>query len=290
MSSVTLSAPAKVNLFLHVMGKRADGYHLLDSLVMFADYGDTLELSPAEEFRLTVEGAFSDELSSTSPDDNLVSRAAMLLAKQYGVTPAIRVHLTKNLPIGAGIGGGSSDAAALLRGLSQLWQLKVTGEELAELSLVLGADMPVCVHGTPARIMGIGEVITPHKGIACDIPVLLVNPRVEVPSQAIYRMGIEPNPEICDLPASIESPEEMAALIHQTRNDLQPNAIAYAPQIQTVLSALSELPGCLAERMSGSGATCIGIFPDETGLFEAAERLRQHHPEWWVQPSALLRL
>lgn len=281
------AAPAKINLALHVVGRRADGYHLLDSLVVHGGAADRVMARrldagnpPSDEPRLslTITGPFGAELAADP--DNLVLRAARLLvdeARRLGHRPGdVDLTLEKNLPIASGLGGGSSDAAATLRLLDRLWGLNLGRERLATLALPLGADLPMCVDGRPARVGGIGEAIVP----LADFPALslmLVNPGVAVPTPAVFRaLTTRDNPPLPDLPARFRDAVDVAAWLATTRNDLEPAAITVAPAIAEVLAWLRTQPGCLLARMSGSGATCFGVFREEV-----LPPLTPHRAGWW---------
>lgn len=258
-------APAKINLTLHVTGQRADGYHLLDSLVVFADLGDRLWLDPATEMSLQVSGPFAEGV----PEDrrNLVWRAAELA----GAT--LRIGLEKVLPHGAGIGGGSSDAAAVLRAVG-------AGERAAE----LGADVPVCLSDAPQRMRGIGDVLEKVPGVPA-LPLVLVNPGVHVPTPAVFReLAQKDNPDMGDLPRW-GAREAFLSWLRAQRNDLQAPAIATAPAIRAALEALGGVDGCLLARMSGSGATCFGVFGSDTAAHAAAAEIAAAQPGWWVRAA-----
>lgn len=261
-------APAKINLALHVTGQREDGYHLLDSLVMFADIGDHLEVALAPDMSLEVTGPRSAGVPRD--DRNLCWRAAELA----GVTA--RITLDKHLPAAAGIGGGSSDAAAVLRALSDL-----TGTTPSQAGQ-LGADLPVCLHASACRMEGIGEQITPMELPA--LPAVLVNPGVETPTPAIFKaLRHKDNPPMSALP---DRPGAGALIdwLATQRNDLEPPACAQQPIIDEVLAALS--PARLA-RMSGSGATCFGLCDTEQAARELAAQIAQARPDWWVTACTL---
>lgn len=261
-------APAKLNLALHVTGQRADGYHLLDSLVAFAGVGDRITLEPGP-LSLQIDGPFGAALSADG--DNLCLRAARLAGG------AARISLTKNLPIASGIGGGSADAAAVLRGLARM------GYGLPEALERLGADVPVCIASAPARMQGIGEVITPLPSLP-TVPLVLVNPRVQIATPQVFAaMGRRDNPPLPTIPRFAD----MAALtewLAVTRNDLEAPARVIAPVIGDVLSALTATGAAFA-RMSGSGATCFGLYPSAKAAELAAASLKQHG--WWAVASEL---
>ncbi len=269
---VTAFAPAKINLTLHVTGQRADGYHLLQSLVVFADVGDRITVSPAQELSLTVTGP----LSAGVPTDatNLVLRAA----REIGVLGA-EITLEKHLPAAAGIGGGSSDAAAALRALHQM-----TGVDLPkDQGLSLGADVPVCLRAQAALMEGIGEDISPMPELP-PLPTVLINPRVDVPTPAVFKALIcKDNPAMSVVPQNA-SFDEFCDWLADQRNDLQAPAIQHAPQITQVLEALQ---GARLVRMSGSGATCFGLYPDVSQAKAAAAAIQAAHPQWWVTATTL---
>lgn len=268
------NAPAKINLMLHVTGKRADGYHLLQSLVMFAEMGDDVVLNPHGKSPLHITGPFADGLSA---EDNLVRKAAAKTGKENNP-----LMLYKNLPIGAGLGGGSSDAAATLRLLGS----DIPISTLHTIAASLGSDVPACLFGKPCWLEGVGEKITPID-IAFDIPALLVNPGKIVTTQAVYQALSSPYDTPISLPASFASLEALLAFLHTTHNTLEPPARTLEPAIGEVLAALAELPHCTLARMSGSGATCFGIFPSTNACEEAARRLQHTFPHWWIQPTLL---
>lgn len=266
-------APAKLNLYLHITGRRADGYHLLDSLVAFADVGDVLEAIPHDTLQLDVKGPFAQGLSAG--DDNLVLRAAHALQQALGVTKGAHITLTKQLPVASGIGGGSADAAAALWLLPQLWEVTADAALLDSIALSLGADVPVCLRGQAARMSGIGEVVEPVSAWQ-PLHALLVNPGIAVATKEVFarREGAFRSP----LAAAIT---DVDAMCDDTMNDLQRPAIALCPVIGEVLAALQEIHGCQLARMSGSGATCFGIFESEAQAIEAEHMFRIQHPQWW---------
>ena len=286
---LTLRARAKINLYLHVVGKRADGYHRLDSLVVFADLGDALRIAPSKTLTLSIDGPFGAGLSAA--DDNLVLRAARALAaalaeKNLPAGGAI-LRLTKRLPVASGIGGGSADAAAALVGLARLWRVPAGAVDLAQIGLGLGADLPVCLAARPSFMGGIGELLDPAPALP-KVQMLLVNPRVGVSTPAVFkaRQGAFSAPArwqdgLGDAPA-------LAARLARCRNDLEVPAIAIEPVIGEVLAALHRLPGNLLARMSGSGATCFGLFAKTDEVREAAARLGVEHPSWWIASAPML--
>ena len=260
-------ARAKLNLALHVTGRRDDGYHLLDSLVAFADVGDRVTLAEGP-LTLAIDGPFGAGLSS---GDNLCLRAAGLAGGEA------RIALTKNLPVASGIGGGSADAAAVLRGMARM------GHPIPKDIWRLGADVPVCLSSNPARMSGIGEEVTPLPALP-SMPLVLVNPGVPVATPQVFaaldRRDNAPLPPIPAFPDAASLVEWLGT----TRNDLQAAAISIAPVIADVLQSLTATGAGFA-RMSGSGATCFGFFDNPASAGKAADALRQHG--WWAVASEL---
>ncbi len=271
-------APAKINLCLHVTGRRADGYHLLDSLVVFAGVGDRVSATLEGPPSLTVEGPMAAGLSGEG--DNLVLRAA----RAIGVSA--RIVLEKHLPVSSGIGGGSADAAATLRLLARL-----SGRPLPDAAavLALGADVPVCLAGRPVRMTGIGEGLAPLPPLP-EAWLVLANPGVAVSTPAIFRALARADnaPLPRDLPR-LRTPAELAAFLTMQRNDLEPPAVTLEPVIGRVKAALTAQAGCLMARMSGSGATCFGLFADPLSANAAARAIRVAEPGWWVADAPLLQ-
>jgi 4-diphosphocytidyl-2-C-methyl-D-erythritol kinase len=266
-------APAKVNLALHVVG-RCDGYHLLDSLVAFARLGDRLEAEPADRLSLAIDGPFARDLGAGP--DNLVLRAAALVAPGRGAV----LRLTKLLPVASGIGGGSADAAATLRLLARLWDLPLPGRDAL---LGLGADLPVCLAGRASRMRGIGEDLAP-----LTLPpfwLVLANPGVPVPTGAVFAaLACRDNPPLPDPPRFADA-DALAVWLAAQRNDLEAPAATVAPAVADVLAALAAQPGCRLARMSGSGATCFGLFAAGPAAAAAAAALRRARPGWWVEAA-----
>jgi 4-diphosphocytidyl-2-C-methyl-D-erythritol kinase len=275
------TAPAKVNLYLHVVGRRSDGYHLLDSLAVFPAVGDVLRAAPAEAFSLALQGPFGGALRAEP--DNLVLRAARGLADLTGVRTGARLTLVKTLPVASGIGGGSADAAAALRLLGRLWGVAPAADALRALALRLGADVPVCLAGRPARMGGVGEMLSP----APELPafgLVLVNPGVAVSTPDVFRARAGGFSAPAALPSGWPDAVAMARDLAALANDLEPPAVALCPAIGASLAALRTAPGCLLARMSGSGATCFGLFADAVGAAAAVEAVRR--PGWWIWGGA----
>lgn len=271
MTTVEVFAPAKINLTLHVTGQRDDGYHLLDSLVCFADIGDRIFVSEADETSLKVTGPFAQNVPVSA--ENLVLRAADLM----GVPAAI--HLEKNLPAAAGIGGGSADAAATLQALAKVRNVPLPSRAQV---LTLGADVPVCLMGGQVRMQGIGEHLTMVTATRMSWPTVLVNPGVSVSTPEVFRkLGSNTNPPMPDEMLEDIYNEFPDWLGHQ-RNDLEAPATELAPVIADVLDALRAEPGCRIARMSGSGATCFAIFDEDAQASDAVRAIGEAHPDWWA--------
>jgi 4-diphosphocytidyl-2-C-methyl-D-erythritol kinase len=272
-------APAKLNLALHVTGRRPDGYHLLDSLVAFAAVGDRVSAEAADRTALVVEGPEAAALAGEA--DNLVLRAA----RAFGPAPPVRLRLWKALPAAAGLGGGSADAAATLRVLSTLWRRPVPGP--ADV-LALGADVPVCLVGRPVRMRGIGEVLSPVPPLP-PVWVVLANPRVAVPTATVFAaLDRRDNPPLPDAIPAVADVTALAGWLAAQRNDLEAPARRLFPDVALTLAAVAATPGCLLARMSGSGATCFGLFASAKTARAAAAELTAARPGWWVAAAALL--
>ncbi len=285
--SVTVAAPAKVNLYLHVTGRRDDGFHLLDSLVAFAGVHDTIRAEPADGLSLQVDGPFAAALDGE--DDNLVLRAARGLADLTGAAQGARLSLTKRLPVAAGIGGGSADAAAALKALMRLWDVRPGERALRALALSLGADVPVCLHGRAAFVGGVGEALDPVPALP-PCSMLLVNPLRPLSTPQVFRARAAlgegfSSPGRFDYGAADAG--ELAALLASRGNDLTDAALSLSPETARVLDALEACEGALLSRMSGSGATCFALFADPGEAAEAALELGRAHPGWWVAAGSL---
>jgi 4-diphosphocytidyl-2-C-methyl-D-erythritol kinase len=274
--SFHIFAPAKINLFLHITGKREDGYHMLQSLMAFADIGDDLEFSAHNDFEVNIGGPFAGSLPESK--DNLIYKAARILSNEYGVPLCGKISLAKNLPIASGIGGGSADAAAALKGLVKLWNLPDDPLRLQKIALQLGTDVPACLYGRPVWAEGIGDILSP---IADMLPLhlVLINPLVATSTPEVFKNFWG------EFSAPIKKDSSSLAIIQECRNDLTQAAITVTPQINDVLAALEKTQQCLLHRLSGSGATCFGIYEDEGAAKEAATSLKKKYPAWWIQPA-----
>jgi 4-diphosphocytidyl-2-C-methyl-D-erythritol kinase len=288
-------APAKINLTLAVRARRADGYHDLESLVVFAAAGDELRFEPGGEgYRLTVRGATATDAGPSA--DNLVLKAARLAAERIPGLPGGRFVLVKRLPVAAGLGGGSSDAAAALRLLARAGRLTVEDARLAEAARLTGADVPVCLEARPRMMRGVGHDLGPALALP-RLPALLVNPRVAVPTPDVFRgLGMAAGTSNAGDPAATVEARgdadrlgrpDLIALLGASRNDLEEPALAIAPVIGEALAALRAVPGCRLARMSGSGATVFGLFDTCRAAAAAGKAIAARHPNWWLKPTML---
>lgn len=296
MPAIVQPAPAKVNLFLHVGRRRADGYHDLTSLVVFPDVGDVVSVAPANVIAFSMKGPFAAALRAEERKDdgglpraNAVLDAAVTLKGQMlfrgRMVPGATIVLTKNLPIASGIGGGSADAAAALRLLNDVWGLRLSKDDLRAIGLKIGSDVPVCIDPVPQWMEGRGERVERGPRMP-EVYLALVNPGVPVPTgpvfQALTKKSGSKRP---DAPKSFASARSLSAwLTRETRNDLQAPAIGIAPPVADVLARLDAQPGCLLARMSGSGATCFGLFETAREAKRAAAAMPKN---WWTKASSI---
>jgi len=277
--TLAVFAPAKVNLYLHVVGKRADGYHLLDSLAVFPRIGDSLTVEAAGDLSLRLDGPMAAGLQAEP--DNIVLKAARALAAAAGIAPKAALTLTKRLPIASGIGGGSADGAAALRALCALWRLEMSEERLAEIGLAIGADLPVCLRVRPTQMAGIGEILEDAVPLP-PVWMLLVNPGVALSTPAVFKARKAGFTEPAPLTQAPRDARDLAEALSRRTNDLMAPALFLAPVIAQVLGAIAAQPGCLLSRMSGSGATCFGLFAVEAEVRSAVRALSQLQLGWWV--------
>jgi 4-diphosphocytidyl-2-C-methyl-D-erythritol kinase len=286
-SSVRETARAKVNLTLHIKGKRSDGYHELESLVVFADVCDELVFSPASEDSVSLEGPFAGLVGG----DNLVLKAKRAVASWLGLAIGGHFRLKKNIPVAAGLGGGSSDAAAAIRALLKVYDSASDAKIFIKQSAAIGADVPVCLQNSASWMCGLGERVTPVSGLA-GLPAILVNPRIKLSTADVFRtLKAKPlQPEKAGPPPSLpgwRGPVEAVAWLKEGRNELEAPAIALEPAVERVLDTLRRLDGCLLTRLSGSGPTCFGIFLSDDAAARAAREIERSYPAWWVQATTL---
>ena len=282
LTGVRVFAPAKINLFLHVGEKRPDGYHALESLIAFTEIADRIQIESAPEFSFALGGPFAAALPKT--DDNLALKAARALGFRAGKQGAA-IRLEKNLPVAAGIGGGSADAAAVLRGLKLLWRLDRL--DLFPLAAELGSDVPACLLSRPCWVEGRGEVITALPPLP-RLSTVLVNPGVALSTAAVFAALNARSGTGAVRPAqALESLWDVIGYLGDAGNDLEAPACQLAPVIQEVLSAFDREPGCALAAMSGSGSTCFAFFHEQDFARGAAERIAADHPDWWVSLTQL---
>lgn len=278
-------APAKINLYLHVTGRRPDGYHLLDSLFAFAALHDIVTAEPADDLGLAIDGPEAAGLRGLGEDNHML-RAARALAEHAGIRPGAALRLTKYIPLAAGLGGGSADAAATLRLLNRMWKLDLAAEELARIGARIGADVPAAIGSRPQWVRGIGDILTP-LGDLPPLHLVLVNPRVAMPTAAVFRDYAALShgftaPHGGDFPADADG---LLDLLGRLGNDLEPAARAREPVIGDILHNLAAQPHCRLARMSGSGATCFGLFTAPGPAAEAAATLAGTDGWWtWAGP------
>jgi len=284
------AAPAKINLALHVVGRRPDRYHELETLVVFADVADELEAVPAAADALRVIGPFAAGLGPG--ETNLVSRAVAAFRDRWpgAVGSGLSMTLRKNLPVAAGLGGGSADAAAALRLLAAHADIAISAEELMALGAGLGADVPMCILSRPAVAGGIGERVRPLASFpACH--VVLVNPLVPVATADVFRrLDGHQNPVLPRLDQPLTRPAQLGLWLEGTRNDLEAPAIALVPEIGVLIAGMTQLNGCMLARMSGSGATVFGLFGSGALAHQAAHDLRAAFPGYWIAAAPLLEV
>jgi 4-diphosphocytidyl-2-C-methyl-D-erythritol kinase len=282
------AAPAKINLALHVTGRRADGYHALEMLVAFADVGDELAAVPARKDSLSITGPFAKALAGA--EGNLVTRALAAFRDRWpGALPdGLALTLSKNLPIAAGLGGGSADAAAALRLFAQMSSEPVAFPDLLALGQTLGADVPMCLYSRPAEARGVGEIVLPLQHFpACH--VVLVNPLVPVATADVFRrLERRDNPGLPDIADPLTRPAQLGLWLRETRNDLEAPAIALVPAIGGLIARMGQSAGCILARMSGSGATVFGLFGSSTQAHQAAHDFRAEYPGHWVAAAPLI--
>lgn len=286
----SLHAPAKINLFLHVTGRRDDGYHTLQSLVVFAAAGDTLSFSNHDSLFIDLQGYFGNDLGD--PRDNLVYKAAQALGAEYGFAPRAHITLQKNLPVASGMGGGSSDAAAALNGLSRLWGLREERGRLMRIAGTLGADVPACLMRRPVWVEGAGEKMVQQIDMP-EMHLVLVTPPVATPTPQVFARFARDFSGRYSAPIRLSGKRktlpQWIADLRLYRNDLTDAAIAVSPDIRRALQALSTTPNCHIARLSGSGATCFGLYDNPAAAAAAVNKIRQEYPDWWVKACGLFQ-
>ena len=278
-------ASAKVNLCLQVVGQKSNGFHLLDSIVGFTEFGDHLSFKKSDELELTAKGAFSDQIPLDK--SNLILKAAELLRKINNIKTGAHITLTKNLPPSAGLGGGSSDAAATIRGLSRLW-----GTDLPEIDdlMKIGSDLPVCINQKTQHMKGFGEVLEEINTFP-NLPILLVNPLKKVSTQTVFRMlKNKKNPPLSKYEKLFQAKKDWINWLLLQRNDLMEPAVKVEPVISEVLRLISKQISVEKVSMSGSGATCFGIFENKHDCDLAMKRVRLERPDWWSVSTEIISI
>lgn len=292
MATIVETARAKINLTLHLHARREDGFHLLESFVAFADVADLLTFEAAPLFDLSVTGPFAGAVATD--DGNLVLRAARALCRGMGaVPPGAAIALEKNLPVAAGIGGGSADAAACIRGLLRLNRLKASDTALSQIAAGVGSDVNLCLGSRAAFATGTGSTAEAAPRLPPRVPVVLANPGIALPTGAVYEaFGLAPGEEAGSAAPpvarkSFRDPQTLADALRDGRNDLEEPALRMAEEIGLVKAALTDTPGCLLARMSGSGPTCFGLYATTAEAHDAAQAVQREHPGWWVRATTL---
>ena len=286
---ITMLAPAKVNLFLHITGRRNNGYHELESLFVRTDFGDRVVVENADTLSLEITGTYAQELRAYSIDSNLVMKAARLMLSHHGERAGAKIILDKQLPVSSGIGGGSADAAATLLALKALWKVSISDNELNAMALELGADVPACLHDRPQWVTGVGENCQ-AVSLGFDAAILLVNPQVAVSTPDVFKVYKESN---CDFspPQGISQDvlRSVDVLDEVTENDLFDAARTMSPAIDDVIEMLASMPNQQMVRMSGSGATCYALFQTLSDANKAQKIIKANKPEWWLAYGSVIR-
>ena len=281
-------APAKINLDLLITGRRGDGYHLLDSVVVFTELGDEITVEKSDKLSLNISGPFADNLIVS--DDNLILKAAEIVCKEYGVKPNLKFHLVKNLPVSSGIGGGSANASAALKLSTDMLNLKVSQKRLGEIALCLGADVPVCLRSTTTLMQGVGEILTPLT-LSEPLNMLLVNPSVSVSTPEIfqnYKLTMNGFDQLRKYNIDHIHDRLIVETLVNSRNALEVVACSIEPEILNALETLKIQQGVLLSRMSGSGATCFGIFDNRENCLKAQKAIKTGNSNWWVEATRII--
>lgn len=275
-------APAKINLTLRVTGKRQDGLHLLESIIVFADIADELYFSKAAKTSLRTEGPFAENIPTN--DTNLAIKTLNLIRKKYQIRDNVLITIKKNLPVGAGIGGGSSDAASTINGLSELFNLGMDDKEKNIMALELGADVPVCLHGRPAFVSGVGEIIDGINSLP-GFWAVLIFPMIALSTRDVFSKGFKSySMSYSKIPATEEGWQNF---LKNNSNDMEYNSIRIVPQISEILDELRKSDQIVYARMSGSGSACFGLFDTKAGAERCARRIARIHPQWWIKTTRL---
>lgn len=277
---------AKLNLFLHVNGKTPNNYHLLDSLVAFTeDIYDEISAEPSDSYKLTITGKYSSQLLQ---QENLITKAVQLVTNFAGLEPNLHFTLNKQLPIAAGIGGGSGNAANAIKLAINILNIEIPKYELDKILLKIGADVPVCNYGKACYFNGIGEILTPVVKFP-EIWAIFVNPNIHIDTPQIFKMGLQKYfKDQIQHPLSFSSSEELIHYLSSTQNDLYFNSVKLCPDLTRIIETIKNCNGCVLSRMSGSGATCFGLFPNENTVINAASFLEPIYPGYYIKTSKLI--
>ncbi len=279
-------AHAKINLHLHITGRAENGYHLLDSWVAFTDWSDAISITPSDKYELTITGEFSKNLGD---DDNLITRAAHLLAAHFNIAPNVHITLDKSIPLGAGLGGGSADAACVLLALRDVWNLTASDDLLHSFASQLGSDISACLSKTPVIMRYTGNTLLPAP-TSPTIYAILVNPNTPCPTPLVYKnyaASDAPFSSPVTFPEFTTSRDMCEFLKTHTRNDLTDAAIATNPDVARVLHALSNLNNAQLTRLSGSGSTCFALFETKDFANDAHDIIQKNNPDWWVRVTSI---
>lgn len=277
---------AKINFYLEVTGRK-NGHHLLNSLMAFLDIYDEIEFKKSESLKLEIKGQYADFLKNDL-HENIIIRTVKILSEEYKFDPKIKISLTKNIPIGAGIGGGSSNAATTILMLNQFYNLKISKQKLAEIGLKLGADVPFCLNQKMALIFGIGENITDVEIATKPLFAIIINPNIHLSTKEVFKNFAKNNQLFSDLKFNDISAENFISTIKNHKNDLEKSAIELVPEISQILIEIAKQNNCLVSRMSGSGSTCFGLFDNQNDLNFAYQNLSRKFPEFYLRKSEIL--
>ena len=279
-----MPAYAKLNLFLHVQEPREDGLHDLESLIAFAELHDVVSIKKSDCLELVRTGPFATEID-VEPGEDLAFRAACALGRLAGIEPKVKISLTKNIPVSAGLGGGSSDAAATLKLLSQYWDIPNSKADIMNLALSLGADVPACIHGKEALIRGIGDIIIPASLPNRQLAIVLVKPYQHLSTNSVFELFRGPFVKVSSQRLEFTNIEKLADYLSEKTNSLTLSAQTLCSDIETALTCLKESRGCCLSRLSGSGPTCFGLFLNHKMARESASEIARKHPNWWVRKT-----
>lgn len=283
MKLISTLAPAKINLYLHILGKTENGYHLIDSLAVFANIGDVVEVAQSDKITVTTTGDYAGFIAD---NDNIVTKAALSLHKHFNVKSGAAITLHKNLPVGSGMGGGSADAAAAISLLVRLWKINAPQKDLHEIALSLGSDVPACMQSGPLYMSGSGEIIEPAPKLP-GLCALLVGTGKQLLTKDVYNKYSGSFSTPANRMKKI-SQDDFIKFLKTTRNDLQNPAIELMPEISEIIKTLEDEKDCLIARMSGSGSTCFGLFAKRKYADDIAIKLGRKHPSWWIRVAGLI--